>query len=64
MAAIHWVDTMFQESSLNKILLNIKELATQNFFYITLLTTRKYMHAETLPLLTKPLYFPNLKYLK
>ena len=27
-------------------------------------TTRKYMHAETLALLTKPLYFPNMKYLK
>jgi hypothetical protein len=26
--------------------------------------TRKYMHAETLALLTKPLYFPNMKYLK
>jgi hypothetical protein len=26
--------------------------------------TRKYMHAETLALLTKPLYFPNVKYLK
>jgi hypothetical protein len=24
----------------------------------------KYMHAETLALLTKPLYFPNMKYLK
>jgi hypothetical protein len=23
-------------------------------------TTRKYMHAETLALLTKPLYFPNV----
>jgi retron-type reverse transcriptase len=29
-----------------------------------LLYTRKYMHAETLALLTKPLYFPNMKYLK
>jgi hypothetical protein len=28
------------------------------------LNTRKYMHAETLALLTKPLYFPNMKYLK
>jgi hypothetical protein len=28
------------------------------------LFTRKYMHAETLALLTKPLYFPNMKYLK
>ena len=27
-------------------------------------STRKYMHAETLALLTKPLYFPNMKYLK
>jgi hypothetical protein len=26
--------------------------------------TRKYMHAETLALLTKPLCFPNMKYLK
>ena len=26
--------------------------------------TRKYMHAETLAWLTKPLYFPNMKYLK
>ena len=26
--------------------------------------TRKYIHAETLALLTKPLYFPNMKYLK
>jgi hypothetical protein len=26
--------------------------------------TRKYMHAETLALLTKPLYFPNMKYLE
>jgi hypothetical protein len=26
--------------------------------------TRKYMRAETLALLTKPLYFPNMKYLK
>ena len=26
--------------------------------------TRKYMHAETLALLAKPLYFPNVKYLK
>jgi hypothetical protein len=26
--------------------------------------TRKYMHAETLALLTKPLHFPNMKYLK
>jgi hypothetical protein len=25
--------------------------------------TRKYTHAETLALLTKPLYFPNMKYL-
>jgi hypothetical protein len=25
---------------------------------------RKYMHAETVALLTKPLYFPNMKYLK
>ena len=25
--------------------------------------TRKYMHAETLALLTKPVYFPNMKYL-
>jgi hypothetical protein len=28
------------------------------------IVTRKYMHAETLALLTKPLYFPNMKYLK
>jgi hypothetical protein len=28
------------------------------------LFTRKYMHAETLALLTKPLYFPNMKYLE
>jgi hypothetical protein len=28
------------------------------------LITRKYMHAETLALLTKSLYFPNMKYLK
>jgi hypothetical protein len=26
--------------------------------------TRKYMHAETLALLIKPLDFPNMKYLK
>jgi hypothetical protein len=26
--------------------------------------TRKYVHAETLALLTKPLHFPNMKYLK
>jgi hypothetical protein len=26
------------------------------------LITRKYMHAETLALLTKPLYFPNMKF--
>jgi hypothetical protein len=26
--------------------------------------TRKYMHAETHALLTKPLYFPNMKYLE
>jgi hypothetical protein len=33
--------------------------------YISIITyTRKYMHAETLALLTKPLYFPNMKYLK
>ena len=33
--------------------------------YLTLyFLTRKYMHAETLALLTKPLYFPNMKYLK
>jgi hypothetical protein len=31
---------------------------------LTLNITRKYMHAETLALLTKPLYFPNMKYLK
>jgi hypothetical protein len=31
---------------------------------ITTKYTRKYMHAETLALLTKPLYFPNMKYLK
>jgi hypothetical protein len=30
----------------------------------TFISTRKYMHAETLALLTKPLYFPNMKYLK
>jgi hypothetical protein len=30
----------------------------------TYLITRKYMHAETLALLTKPLYFPNMKYLE
>jgi hypothetical protein len=24
-------------------------------------TTRKYMHAETLALLTKPLYYPNMR---
>jgi hypothetical protein len=29
-----------------------------------IIITRKYMHAETLALLTKPLYFPNMKYLK
>ena len=28
------------------------------------LGTRKYMHAETLALLTKPLHFPNMKYPK
>jgi hypothetical protein len=28
------------------------------------IATRKYMHAETLALLTKPLYFPNMKYLE
>ena len=28
------------------------------------LPTRKYMHAETLALLTRPLYFPNTRYLK
>ena len=28
------------------------------------IVTRKYMHAETLALLTKPFYFPNMKYLK
>jgi hypothetical protein len=26
------------------------------------ISTRKYMHAETLALLTKPLYFPNMKF--
>jgi hypothetical protein len=31
---------------------------------VTLIITRKYMHAETLALLTKPFYFPNVKYLK
>jgi hypothetical protein len=30
----------------------------------TIYRTRKYMHAETLALLTKPLYFLNMKYLK
>ena len=30
----------------------------------SILRTRKYMHAETLALLTKPLYIPNMKYLK
>jgi hypothetical protein len=33
-------------------------------FFTTYIQTRKYMHAETLALLTKPLYFPNMKYLK
>jgi hypothetical protein len=31
---------------------------------IVYVCTRKYMHAETLALLTEPLYFPNMKYLK
>jgi hypothetical protein len=35
-------------------------LATK--YYRTDKITRKYMHAETLALLTKPLYFPNMKY--
>jgi hypothetical protein len=30
----------------------------------TIYRTRKYMHAETLALLTRPLYFLNMKYLK
>jgi hypothetical protein len=29
---------------------------------INIIITRKYMHAETLALLTKPLYFPNMKF--
>jgi hypothetical protein len=32
--------------------------------YIAYIFTRKYMHAETLAMLTKPLHFPNMKYLK
>jgi hypothetical protein len=36
-----------------------KEKVSHRYLY-----TRKYMHAETLALLTKPLYFPNMKYLK
>jgi hypothetical protein len=40
-------------------------VATLVYQIITLYPdTRKYMHAETLALLTKPLYFPNVKYLK
>jgi hypothetical protein len=34
---------------------------TDNIFYFL---TRKYMHAETIALLTRPLYFTNMKYLK
>jgi hypothetical protein len=37
----------------------VKFHARINYF-----ATGKYMHAETLALLTKPLYFPNMKYLK
>jgi hypothetical protein len=32
--------------------------------YIIISPTRKYMNAETLAFLTKPLYFPNMKYPK
>jgi hypothetical protein len=38
-------------------------VAVVGHYHITI-HTRKYMHAETLALLTKPLYFPNMKYLK
>ena len=36
------------------------------FLNILYFNARKYMHAETIawPLLTKPLYFPNMKYFK
>ena len=42
-------------------------LQLQNLYLkrtIFIIHTRKYMHAETLALLTKPLYFPNMKYLE
>jgi hypothetical protein len=40
------------------------EPAALRLSQIIFIYTRKYMHAETLALLTKPLYFPNTKYLK
>jgi hypothetical protein len=37
----------------------VRLIIVQDYFF-----TREYMHPETLSLLTKPLYFPNIKYLK
>ena len=42
----------------------IKSDIFRGFFICKNILTRKYMHAETLALLTKPLHFPNMKYLK
>jgi hypothetical protein len=42
----------------------IKTDIFRGFFICKNILTRKYMHAETLALLTKPLYFPNMKYQK
>jgi hypothetical protein len=41
----------------------IKHLLHHSIIYtFTVYTIRKFMHAETLASLTKPLYFPNMKY--
>jgi hypothetical protein len=41
-----------------------REIRTVGYYGWTEQSQSKYMHAETLALLTKPLYFPNMKYLK
>jgi hypothetical protein len=52
----------FLHELLMSFLNNERNLAFESRY--TAYITRKYMHAETLALQTKPLYFPNMKYLK
>jgi hypothetical protein len=47
-----------------QVSLTFRGKVNEGKFVLNIDFTRKYMHAETLALLTKPLYFPNMKYLK